>query len=326
MSTSTPTLITTLLAETEYEQFEYPRITYEEFGLKYLHSNVFTMLVDAHQYGGVAYGGYVRDIITKVTTNDFSAVSTKDVDIWFKDKEKRNNFVDRALSTGRARMVTNRDRASLGTNSVVLGLFDIWDSFLIYVDCVFSTIFPVYDLDVNHLTFNTSTGKISAMGMYSLPNLLKNISNKVCVPTRTCYSMLTNDCSDFDIECYQMLATKIRRRVMKRFVAEGWTIKDNRGAVLELKCSKGEDYMRPLVVGAGLTCEEKAKKAEMEQAPQAALQPSLNPSAYYPSPQALPQPSSYASAHCQAAEVYASAYFPSPSSFSQQPSFSYVNK
>lgn len=214
----------------------HPRIEYEGLGLKYLHSNVSLMLEVARKHNGVAYGGYVRDVVTRILANNFDSVSTKDVDIWFRDSTSRDSFILEYRSLLRDVIPTTFNHPSEGTNSIVMGLFDTYQSFLIYVDCVVSNVFPVYDLDVNYLTFDVSNGKLTAMSQYNLCDILNNIRNKECVPTSVCMDFLTKELSQSATQEQRGLAMKIRKRVIERFVIGGWSLKHSNGTPFTLSC------------------------------------------------------------------------------------------
>lgn len=139
--------------------------TYEGLGLKYLHTEVVEMLKIAAGYGGEAFGGYVRDVVTKIRCNDFSPTKVKDVDIWFKTEKDRDQFVtvcNKLIPSEYCNGIARSD----GFGVVQHILQDRYGDPLIWVDTVVSSVFPVWDLSVNFLVYDSLTETIYFVEMY----------------------------------------------------------------------------------------------------------------------------------------------------------------
>lgn len=171
--------------------------TYTGEGLKYLFMQVREILLLAQKYNGIAFGGYVRDVVTKVLESDqcavrskigshctgvlnpgFSETEVKDVDIWFRNDWERKEFVEAAKSSGK---LYDSGVSCYGSGGFkvqdCLVLRDFFNTDLIYVDTVVSTQFPVNDFDVNDLIWYPTSGVITAY-VGDKQQILTSIKNK----------------------------------------------------------------------------------------------------------------------------------------------------
>ena len=226
------------------------RATFSDFSLKYLHSQVMDLLKIASKHGGMAYGGYVRDVIVRVQAGDFSEVSVKDVDIWFKSEDNRRGFIEEYIrEKGRyifaSTNETSQGVTSMGANRIQHALYDNYGDMLLYVDLIVYEVFPVWDLSVNQVMYDYSTNRIVTNFPHNVSTILKNIREKTAVLDQRAVDLLTDSKSkhtvvivsidnDHIIEVYR---DTFRKRIADRFIANGWTIYTETGQLVEVNRS-----------------------------------------------------------------------------------------
>lgn len=118
------------------------------------------MLKVAAKYDGRVFGGYVRGVLMPLTLGR-KIDGFKDVDLWFKNKQDAEKFVDEMADKLRPRRIS-----SIGINGEVVYLFDRTQYYLIgdeesgssIIDVIVSETLPVDDLDVNQLTYSAEHG------------------------------------------------------------------------------------------------------------------------------------------------------------------------
>lgn len=176
------------------------RIVYGD-EMKYLHSQVTDVLKIAAGYGGVPFGGYVRDVVTKVIAYDYSSTEVKDLDIWFKTSDKRDSFVYD---------IQGRLTIMNGLESMNYLLKDESGDALIWIDLVVSNEFPGNDFDVNMLSWDCRTNKIISHSYDSVSNIIKNIRKKRAQIT--------------DSYMLQMGEKMCINRMYYRFLNKGWRV------------------------------------------------------------------------------------------------------
>jgi hypothetical protein len=219
--------------------FSYKGSTYEGIGLKYLHSQVLELLKVASRYEGNAYGGYVRDVITKIRYNDFSSTLVKDLDIWFKTETDRDNFISHfncyklvpaGYNDGSEKSVCRSD----GCGVINYLLKDQYGDNLILVDTVVCPVFPVWDFSVNFLLYDYSRDILRCMGDRELTKTLVDIRNHKAILSKDAEHILTykrskqitirNHNMDISIDGF---ITRVQK-----FIKNGWIIESNTGCTL----------------------------------------------------------------------------------------------
>lgn len=187
--------------------------TYSEEGLKYLFTNVREVLLIAEKHNGIAFGGYVRVVVTKVANNNFSETEVKDVDIWFKNDRERKDFVEEAKKSGK---LQDSGVSCYGSGGFkvqdCLVLRDFFDTDLIYVDTVVSEKFPVNDFDVNDLIWFPKSDRIDAY-TGDKKQILASIKNKKA-ELKPAYKTLLESSGE----------AGARARVCERFIGKGWML------------------------------------------------------------------------------------------------------
>jgi hypothetical protein len=224
--------------------FSYKGSTYEGIGLKYLHSQVLRLLKVASVHGGRAFGGYVRDVITKVKCNDFSKTKVKDLDIWFKTEEERNEFTSNMdgnvlFDTGYSGYIGQQ--SSDGLKVIKYILKDDFGDNLILVDTVVCPVFPVWDLSVNFLLYDYNKNTLNCMGNNGLTNTLSNIRNRKAVLTYDAKKIVDNrENGDVYIQNHKLNVCHFAfTHRLEKFIENGWTIETSDGRTVT-KRSNGE--------------------------------------------------------------------------------------
>lgn len=197
--------------------------TYSQEGLKYLFIQVQDLLLVAQKHNGYAYGGYVRDVVTKIVCYDFTKTEVKDVDIWFLKEKDRTNFLAEVKTLMQP---IHPHENSVGCDAEVYLLVDGFGDKLIYVDLVVSPTFPVTDFDVNTLVWNPLTRKIISQGSGSVTEILQNILEKKAEVENKYEKIL------FSSDHHSDKANAAKKRVQRRFLDKGWTLTINNKPIL----------------------------------------------------------------------------------------------
>jgi len=137
---------------------------YRDAGLKYVYEKAVGLLNIAYDCGGLAYGKFVRKVITKVIVHDFSETEVDCVHIWFKKKKDEQNFL-----------------AASGLVENCGGLYNYTDNFGDILFMVDTRTDDVLDtkFDVNLLTWNPVSRSFgSGSPDYSVSFLLKKMRKK----------------------------------------------------------------------------------------------------------------------------------------------------
>ncbi len=191
----------------------------------------------AGKYDGKVYGGFVRDVLVPLLSNngDYSKVSEwKDIDLWFTSESNAKTFVK---DMGRKFKIAKHDRALTEENRKVLYSWPriqyhlyIWNICVAWVDIVVYPEFPVNDFNVNHLTFcykipgvvskyiwgdcaNISVdGKVREES--TAHNLQQAIIAKVAIMDRDHIDML----SDEEVKLERL------HRIRDRYINRGWMV------------------------------------------------------------------------------------------------------
>lgn len=124
---------------------------------------IFNMLILASDFGGHAYGGFVRDILVPrfLENKKESSLEFKDVDIWFHDQNQLFCFLNMVNESGPYRLEENDDVTSDIQNGCYPSSLTYGQQYVLYfckikvayVDLVASQHLPVNDFDVNLLLF-----------------------------------------------------------------------------------------------------------------------------------------------------------------------------
>lgn len=208
---------------------------------------VHSLLYIADRYGGICYGGYVRDVLVRP---ELTSVCIKDVDIWFKTNEDRDSFVTHITSDGTLGFnieetpfhdSSNRDTPK-NTTSFGLSARNISvrkdGKHIIFIDAVSSKDFPVFDFTVNFLVYKYS--RIN--GSFLVLNNLEGSSTPTLIEeAKTRTTRLTPKAEDV-IRCREKMfrlnetteidCDRFRTRVAS-FMKRGWTILHSNGKQFE---------------------------------------------------------------------------------------------
>lgn len=119
-------------------------------------------LVIANKYDGVAFGGYVRDVILPRSEIPNCPVAFKDVDLWFKTRCSANRFVNH-IRVKYDFIEKSEHNAEAGKNGYTFGRTHYHLTHkrepslkIAWFDIVVSEVFPVNDFDVNCLVYSAS--------------------------------------------------------------------------------------------------------------------------------------------------------------------------
>ena len=217
--------------------------TYADEGLKYLFERVNELLRNASEYNGIVYGGYVRDVVSKVVRYDFSATEVKDVDIWFREERDREQFIDDALRRGFIKRNNGGGPPnSAGADDVQCYLLvDSFGDTLLWVDLTVSQTHPVNDFDVNFLSWNPIIDKLTSLSYLGVTEILRSIQAKQAELTEDYYYLLFSERS--------WKAQTARMRVLSRFLTKGWTLTfQGKVLVIEVELENGK-FVKPGKLG-----------------------------------------------------------------------------
>lgn len=183
---------------------------YSGNSLKHLHSQVRQVIELAGTFGGIPFGGYVKDVVVKVVSYDYSETQVNDLDLWFTSVAGRASFVSDLTN----KLVTTRNRkpslfGALDVESYLLK--DNQGDALIYVDLVVSSTFPGNDFNVNMLSWDCKTEKFDTNSEESVSSVIECIRKKRAVITEDFFERLNKD------KC-------CRVRMYNKFLSKGWRV------------------------------------------------------------------------------------------------------
>lgn len=199
----------------------------------------------ASRYDGLAFGGYVRDMVIplhfqgkKLVDLDFVDRSKdpymlsnqrkskgvpdfKDIDLWFKTQEDADRFIAE-LENETGLEASGVKLPDLNSNYVFsrkqCSIFE-HDQWILIVDIIVCSVFPVGDFSLNLFTWDGK--ELQCKGHFepgndvkSLSDALKDMDNKIT------YMSLTYDPSLVIVEPRR----RMQARRIERFLREGWTI------------------------------------------------------------------------------------------------------
>jgi hypothetical protein len=216
--------------------FSFEGSTYEGIGLKYLHSQVLRLLKTAAIYQGKAYGGYVRDVISRVRCNDFFATKVKDLDIWFKTEKDRNEFISNCNEDILVKTGYNESQEKVLFSSDGLGVIQylLKDDFgdnLILVDLVVCPVFPVWDLSVNFILYDYDRDNLISIGYNGLTDTLNNIRKRKAILSYEAENVIRyKKNTTVSIQGHELKIDPngFSRRIEK-FIKNGWLIETKDG-------------------------------------------------------------------------------------------------
>lgn len=185
--------------------------TYSGIELKYLHEFVTNILTIAHGYEGVAFGGYVRDVIPKILAQNFDEVEVKDLDIWFRTEDGRDGFVKAACKYLTKGIKTS---SSAGEGLLVenYGIKDSYGEPLLWTDLVVSETFPVNDFNINMLTWDVVNKCFTTHSTESVPEILAYINKKRAIISEKYLALVQSNKHSYKCRLYM------------RFLSKGWRI------------------------------------------------------------------------------------------------------
>lgn len=198
-------------------------ITGQDNVLKF-HTQTLDILRQADVFGGVCFGGFVRDFLCRLSPPDClpETVTVGGIDIWFRTEEDRDAFV-RYGRTGEGLSFRKavRERVAGDLMAAVHPYFGADGNHLIDMHLVVSSISPGFDADCNRLTYNFKSGRIGVglSGDFELAEaVIKQIREKKMVLGGVATRMLRKN-----IGWYGVSADAFRKR-MEGFAERGWTI------------------------------------------------------------------------------------------------------
>jgi hypothetical protein len=118
------------------------------------------LVATAAKYGGVVFGGYVRDVIIPLNklNRNLADVDFKDMDFWFKNQTDADAFIK--ASALRLGLHDTNDNPSgcypVCRNQHIFDFKDVSNAFLI-IDIMVTDFYPVCDFSVNLVSWNGET-------------------------------------------------------------------------------------------------------------------------------------------------------------------------
>lgn len=188
----------------------------------------------AYAHDGKIFGGYVRDVIIPRLKDPSRKVYFKDVDIWFADKSKADEFINAMQHKYQiVHMLRHdikekdviypftREQYHLSKNGKCLAWFDV----------VISDKFPVNDFDVNNFYYFKGQLTLGNFG-YNAAKLIDAIHRKEMKITPEYYQKATKIRDSMDYT--SVMCTS---RIFSRYLNNGWSIIYN-GKILKLEMIK----------------------------------------------------------------------------------------
>ena len=155
---------------------------FSEICLNFALNHINNIIKTLSSYEGKVFGEYVREVVVPRMKNPACTVVFNSIDIWFKNEINKDNFIEDSFIKNSFIKETN-----ISENIDVKRQqykYDIYENFPIKFNIVVSLRFPMYDFDVNDLTYFYRNGN-PIVEINLLENKLDQIINAITMKEAT---------------------------------------------------------------------------------------------------------------------------------------------
>ncbi len=191
-------------------------------GVKYLFDGAQQLLMSANKHGGVAFGEFVRKVITKTLSQNFSEVSVGTLHIMFESEGQIDSFLREGQPLTYVGAKSQRIRCSIkGYEYIQFNLEDKYGDKLIGVQLITKHDFFPFDLDVETLCWNPITRKLYHSSHLSVSSTLDNIRNNTILMSGSLRDILTGSIKPEDLRLNSIDPCSLRHYIYQTFLKHG---------------------------------------------------------------------------------------------------------